>query len=217
MSETFDVASALRRLTAGRPLVIVDADEVLLMFVEGFDRFLSQRGFYLDLSSYRLHGNVKDLANSGTLLDVEVTALLEEFRADLDSLHAVDGAREALLSVHAAADIVVLSNIRPDQATPRRRNLDALDLPYPLVCNSGPKGEAVGALCSRAGRPVFFIDDIPAHLASAAKIVKDINLIHMVGDERLKPLLPAYVGTHVRATDWHQAAEYMRRLLHLSG
>jgi hypothetical protein len=217
MSEAFDLASALRGLTPGRPLVIADADEVLLMFVEGFDRFLKQRDLCLDLSTYRLHGNVKMRADNTSVLDVEVTALLEEFRQDLDSLEAVDGARDALSSLSGSADIVVLSNIRLDQAAPRRRNLDAVGLCFPLISNSGPKGEAVGALAARAGRPVFFIADIPQHLASALKTVPDIRLVHMVGDERLKPILPRSDVAHLRAESWIEAAKYMRNLLGLSG
>jgi hypothetical protein len=186
------------------------------MFVEGFDRFLKQRELYLDLSTYRLHGNVKNRADNMPVLDVEVTALLEEFRRDLDSLEAADGARDALSSLCGVADIVVLSNIRPDQAAPRRRNLDALGLCYPLICNSGPKGEAVGTLAARAGRPVFFVDDIPQHLVSALTAVPDIHLIHMVGDERLKPILPNSEVAHLRADNWGEAAEYMRSLLRQS-
>src|SRR5215472_13653722 len=147
----FDVGAALRRLTPGRPLILVDADEVLLRFVEGFDRFLNARALYLDLGTYRLHGNVKRLDDNVAVLDVEVTALLEEFRRDLDALEPVDGAREALSELSARADIVVLSNISSAQALARRRNLDALGLSFPLVCNSGPKGAAAKQLSARAG------------------------------------------------------------------
>ena len=65
-------------LDAGRPLLITDADEVLLRFAAGFDRFLRQREHYLDLVSYRLHGNVKRIAGGEAILDIEATALLVE-------------------------------------------------------------------------------------------------------------------------------------------
>src|SRR5207302_5003305 len=115
---------------------------------------------YLDLTSYRLHGNVKRVSDSTTVLDVEVTALLEEFRRDLDSLEAVEGAADGLARVSARADIVVLSNVTTSQAVARNRNLAHCGLDFPIVCNSGPKGPAVRDLSCRAGRPVFFIDDI---------------------------------------------------------
>src|SRR5438552_11245881 len=114
--ERFDVGAALSRLTPGRPLIIVDADEVVLRFVDGFDRFLRTRDLYLDLGTYRLHGNVKRLSDKEAILDVEVTALLEEFRRDLDALEVVDGAPEALSDLRTRADIAVLSNINSLQA-----------------------------------------------------------------------------------------------------
>ena len=211
--ESFAVASAFRRLTAGRPLILVDADEVLLRFVDGFDRFLTARGLYLDLGTYRLHGNVKRRDDGVAVLDVEVTALLEEFRHDLDTLEPVEGACETLSEISARADVVVLSNITPLLGVARRRNLDALGLPFPLVCNSGPKGIAAKALSAQAGRPVFFVDDIPQHLASVGAAVPGALLVHLVGDERLKPILPYCAEAHLRAESWADAARFMRRHL----
>ena len=210
IAQTFEIADALRVFTPGRPLIVVDADEVLLRFVDGFDRFLQARSLYLDLGTYRLHGNVKRRQDGVSVLDVEVTALLEEFRHDLDTLEPVEGASEALRHLSTRADVVVLSNINPNQATARRRNLDASGLPFPLVCNSGPKGGAAKALATRAGRPVFFVDDIPAHLTSVAEAVSHAILIHLVGDERLKPILPQCPQAHLRASGWIEAARYMR-------
>ena len=112
-ASTFDPAAVAQRLTPGRPLVIVDADEVILRFVDGFDRFLRARELYIDLTTYRLHGNVKRLDDNTPALDVEVTALLDEFRADLDSLEMVEGARETLTRLSLLADIAVLTNINP--------------------------------------------------------------------------------------------------------
>jgi len=209
ISDAYDIGTAIRLLTVGRPLVIVDADEVLLRFVDGFDRFLGERGLYLDLGTYRLHGNVKRRDDNTAVLDVEVTALLEEFRRDLDALEAVEGACEALTRLAAHADVVVLSNISPLQARARRRNLDKLGLAFPLVCNSGPKGSAAQALCSKAGRPIFFIDDIPQHLVSVQEAIPDALLIHLVGDARLKPILPHCPQAHLRADSWADAAQFM--------
>jgi hypothetical protein len=214
MSEArYDVGAAIKQLTPGRPLIIVDADEVLLRFVDGLDKFLRERALYLDLSSYRLHGNVKRLADDIAVLDVEVTALLDEYRRDLDTLEQVEDAQETLAELTSRADVVVLSNVSPTQAIPRRRNLDRLGFPYPLISNSGPKGAAVKDLSARAGRPVFFVDDIPQHLASVAETAPFVRLIHLVGDDRLKPILPPSSHAHLRARDWNDAAAFMRRHL----
>lgn len=209
MSGGFNLAPALARLSPDRPLVIVDADEVTLRFVDGFDRFLRDRGLYLDLTSYRLQGNVKSRADNATLLDIEVTALLEEFRQDLDSLEAVPGARESLANLSRLASIVVLSNITEAQAPARRRNLLSLSLDFPLVANSGPKGPAVRALAARTQAASFFIDDIPQHLASTAEFAPQVFRIHLVGEARLRGLLPLPIHAHCGAMDWGSAEAFI--------
>jgi hypothetical protein len=210
---SFFTNAATVPLAAGRPLLIADADEVLLRFAEGFDRFLRQRELYLDLVSYRLHGNVKRLVGGETILDIEVTALLDEFRAELDWLEAVEQAGEVLAGLKPLLDVVVLSNITPAQAAPRLRNLAALGFDFPLIVNSGSKGAAVRALAQRAGRPVFFVDDIPQHLASAAESAPDVLRIHLIGDERLKPLLPPSPNADLRADSWRDAEAFIRAKL----
>jgi hypothetical protein len=217
MTANHDLSSALGRLTPGRPLLIVDADEVLLRFVEGFDRFLGRQGLFLDLTTYRLHGNVKRRDDRTAVLDVEVTALLDDFRRDLDSLDLVEGARDSLHVLARRLDIVVLTNISPSQAVPRLRNLESFGLALPVVANSGPKGESVKALASRSGRPSFFVDDIPQHLTSAAQQAPDVTRIHLIGDDRLKPLLPAAEHAHFRAEGWKDAEAFITRKLTEAG
>jgi len=213
MSEAFGLGAALARLRPGRPLVIVDADEVLLRFVDGFDRYLRRQGLFLDLGSYRLHGNVKRIDDHAAVLDVEVTALLEEFRSELDWLEPVDGACEALAALGARAQVVILSNITVLQAQPRARNLSTLGIAFPLVANAGPKGPAVRHLANRASAPAFFIDDIPAPLSSVVEAAPEVLRIHLVGDERLKPLLPPAGDAHLYAADWPAARRFIEERL----
>lgn len=210
MNEAFGISAALSRLERGRPLVIVDADEVILRFVAGLDRFLRQQSLYLDLSSYRLHGNVKRLDDQTPILDVEVTALLEEFRRELDWLEPVEGAKEAITELSKSAGIVVLSNITPEQARPRARNLAAHGFEFPIVANSGLKGPAVKHLANHSGAPTWFIDDIPQQLASAAEHAPNVTRIHLVGDARLKPLLPPSSHANLYAENWSAAASFIQ-------
>jgi hypothetical protein len=193
-----------------RPLLIVDADEVLLRFAEGLDRFLEPRGCYIDFVSYRLHGNIKRRSDSTPLLDVEVTSLLDEFRENLDWLDPVAGSEAALGELSLFADIVVLSNVGASQAPARLRNLARLRFDFPLLVNSGPKGAAVRVLAGKAGTPVFFIDDIPQHLASVAELAPEVIRIHLIGDDRLKPLLPLSPHAHLRADNWDAARAFIR-------
>jgi len=217
MSAAFGIGAAAARLTRRRPLLVVDADEVLLRFVDGFDAFLRTQELFLDLTTYRLHGNVRRIADATPVLDVEVTALLDSFRGELDSLALVDGAAEALTALKPRLDIVVLTNIAESQAPARRRNLLAHGLDLPIVANSGAKGAAVRDLAAHAGRPAFFVDDIPQHLASSAEAAPEIWRIHLIGDDRLKPLLPAATEAHLRAENWPQAQRFIEAKLTEAG
>lgn len=209
MNDPFSLGAALAKVVPGRPLIVVDADEVLLRFVDGFDRFLRERELFLDLVSYRLHGNVKRLDDRTALLDVEVTALLDEFRSDLDWLEPVEAAQEVLAGLAGRAGVVVLTNITPAQAEARVRNLSRLGFHFPVLANSGPKGPALKQLANRADAKTFFIDDIPQHLVSSAEQAPDVIRIHLIGDERLKALLPPCEQAHLYAEDWRAAGKFI--------
>ena len=213
MSAGFHTAAETVPLSPARPLLIVDADEVLLRFAEGFEHFLAARALYLDLSSYRLHGNVRRRDDDTALIDIEVTALLDEFRAELDSLEAVEEAREVLAELRPLVQTVVLSNVSAAQAPARLRNFESLGFDFPLLTNSGLKGPAVRALARRGGKPAFFVDDIPHHLQSAAENAPEVLRIHLVGDERLRPLLPPAEHADIRADTWREAADFIRTKL----
>ena len=68
-------------------------------------------------------------------------------------------------------------------------------------------------LASHARAPVFFIDDIPQQLASAADHAPDVKRVHLVGDARLKPLLAPSPHAHHYAEDWPSAEAFIREQL----
>jgi hypothetical protein len=139
--------------------------------------------------------------------------LLDEFRTELDSLEAVEHSVDVVAGLRAQLDAVVLSNVNQAQALPRLRNMAALGFDMPLVINGGPKGPAVKTLARRAGRPVFFIDDVAMHHASVAEAAPEVFRIHLVGDKRLKPLLPNSEHAHLRADNWREVDAFIRRKL----
>jgi len=213
MSRSFHTEAATVPLTTGRPLLVVDADEVLLAFAKGFDSFLRENGCYLDFSSYRLHGNVRRKDDNTALIDVEVTELLHDFRADLDSLDPIEGALEAIAELQEFMSIVALSNVSITQAPARLRNFAELGWDFPLVVNSGSKGHAVKVLAKRARAPTFFMDDTPVHHESVEDMAPNVFRIHFVGDARLKPLMPPSPHAHFRADTWRDARNFIRSRL----
>jgi hypothetical protein len=213
MTQAFHTHPSTVPLDADKPLLIVDADEVILRFADGFDRFLAEHELFLDLTTYRLHGNVKRKDDRTAVLDVEVTALLDEFRTELDWLEAVEDADVILKALSKLMNVVVLSNVNEAQAPARLRNFDKLGLPFALITNGGPKGPAVKMLAARSKGPVFFVDDIPMHHTSVFELAPDVFRIHLIGDERLKPLLPPAKDAHLRAETWRDAEAFIRAKL----
>jgi hypothetical protein len=212
---TFDLANALSSIVPGRPLVITDADGVLLCFTGGLERWLRERGLRLQLTSYQLRGSIRRMDDGSPILDVESMALLEEFRADLDSLEAVDGACEALAELAKVANVVVLSNVNPGQAAARLRNFATLGIDYPLIANDvghgfmSGKGDAVKALSRRAAAKTFFIDDIPANLIAVGEAAPDVALIHLVESDTLRRLLGSDFPAHCYAENWTAAKAFI--------
>ena len=216
-----DLTSALKSVIPGRPLVVTDADGVLLQFTGCFERWLRARGLYLDLKTYHYEGAIRRADDRSVLLDVECMALIDEYRADLDDLDAVEGACEALAELAEVASVVVLSNVNHSQAQARLRNFERLGLPYPLIandCGSGylaDKGAAMRALALHARAPAFFIDDIPSNLADVAKAAPNVQLIHVVENEYLRQMLGNGFHAHCYAKDWPEVTAFVQEQLNI--
>ena len=87
----------------------------------------------------------------------------------------------------------------------RRRHLDGLGLPYPLLTTEMAKGPALRRLRGRTERSVAFVDDMLHNLASAREHVADAHLFHLVADIRLRDMQPVPgEDIHVVA-DWRDA------------
>jgi hypothetical protein len=212
---TFDLASALTTVVPDRPLVVTDADGVMLAFTGGLERFLAERGLFLELTSYRLEGAIKRMDDKTPILNVETMALLDEYRENLDCLEAVDGAVEALAELSEVASIIVLSNVNKHQAAARMRNFAALGMAYPLIANDqgsgylADKGHAVKALAAKAKAPSFFIDDIPSNLADVAAAAPHVKLVHVVESEPLRLLLGQNFPAHCYAEHWQEVKRFI--------
>lgn len=194
-------------LEPGRPLVITDADEVLVRFVEGFERYIAPLGLWLDLSSFNLSGNVKSIATGIPKPGEDVRKLvLEFFTVGLETLEPVPGAAAALAGLAQDAQIVVLTNTPLTGRDARRRSLESLGMPYPVIANAGGKGAAVARLAARVQAPVAFLDDLPPNHESVARAYAPALRIHMVADPRLARLIDGTPHAHHREDDWGRAA-----------
>lgn len=196
-------------LDPDRPLVISDADEVLLQFMRQFEVYLDRNDMWIDLSSFRLQGNIK-YKGSDEAVDMTNRNIIDDFfAAETLNFSPVDGAAEALTALSKEAQVIILTNLPLAQKKERQINLSKHDMDYPVIVGSGLKGPAVKSLGDKINAPLFFLDDIPHNINSVAEYVPMSGRIHMIADPRLSKLIGAAEGASARIDQWHEAQNWI--------
>jgi hypothetical protein len=209
-----DTAIADLRLT-GRPLVIVDVDEVVVHMVKPLIPWLQGRGLRLDLSSYSLGGNIKHAETGATVAKEAVAGLVQDFFDErIHAQEAVDNAAAVLGRLEQTCDVVLLTNAPHRHRQTRRDSLVAQGITATLICNDGPKGPAVAALrakvlASGGSDPIVFIDDSTAHLDSVRASVPTAELIHFVAHPTLRGLARDVAGVGLKTGDWLEVERHV--------
>lgn len=194
-------------LDATRPLIITDADEVLLKFMERVEIYLETQGLWIDLQNFGLTNNIKSRATNEP---VKVPTLIDDFfAAETPHIEAADGAAETLAALSDHAQIIVLTNLPADHKQARIDNLKGHGMDYPVVVNSGLKGPAVRWLADQVRGPVFFLDDIPHNINSVAEDAPDVFCIHFIADPRLQKLIDKADGATTRIDIWAEVHDYI--------
>lgn len=189
-----------------RPLLVLDVDDVILEFIRPFPRFLQELGYRLTLGDFRLTGNIFHMETGTAAEREQVTELLAAFfDAQHDWQTLTDGAADAMAAIARDAEIVLLTAMPHRHRDIRRRHLDALGLPYPLLTTEMSKGPAIRRLRGSTPRPVAFVDDMPHNLDSARDHVPDAHLFHLMAENALRALIPPPGDGIVVVDDWHDA------------
>ena len=196
-------------LDPDRPLVISDADEVLLQFMRQFEIYLDRNDMWIDLSSFRLQGNIK-YKGSDEAVDMTNRNIIDDFfAAETLNFSPVEGAAEALTALSKEAQIIILTNLPLAQKSERQINLSKHGMDYPVIVGSGLKGPAVKSLGEKINAPLFFLDDIPHNINSVAEYVPKSGRIHMIADPRLSKLIGAAEGASARIDQWQEAQAWI--------
>lgn len=196
-------------LDPDRPLVISDADEVLLQFMRQFEIYLDRNDMWIDLSSFRLQGNIK-YKGSDEAVDMTNRNIIDDFfAAETLNFSPVEGAAEALNVLSKEAQIIILTNLPLAQKNERQINLSKHGMDYPVIVGSGLKGPAVKSLGEKINAPLFFLDDIPHNINSVAEYVPTSGRIHMIADPRLSKLIGAAEGASARIDQWQEAQAWI--------
>jgi hypothetical protein len=194
-------------LSRARPLVIVDVDEVLGLFMKGFGAFVAERGYELRFERFALFQNLYrpgatepvDIAEGRGLFDAY-------FRTHCGEMEPAPGAVEALRKLKPRAELLILSNAPPDAERLRGQWLKKHGLPEALILSSGPKGPITSALVAQTDQRTAFIDDLLPNLDSVAEHSPATATFQHVADLRLRPLAPRS-ELHPRIDDWAELGE----------
>jgi len=198
----------------GRPLVLCDADEVLVEFARPLQGFLAERGLMLDFASFALTGNIRRESDGVPIEKGMVRQLISAyFESRVDEVMPVAGARDGIRQLSEWADILVLSNVPRHLRARREQALHGAGLPLKVVANSGPKGPAVARLVRKRQGPAVFIDDLPLQHASVAEHADHVHRVHFVANPRLARLVAPAEHCHRRIDRWNDCIAYLQDVL----
>ena len=185
------------------PLMIFDADEVLVHFAEPFATYIKKHNHRLQLTGYRLDNAIKkadtdEVADPDTAKDLVWGFINEKTK----SQPAAKGAPQALMKLQAYAQIIILSNVPHSVHDDRVANLKSLNMDYPLISNEGMKGPAVKEILRNHKAQSFFIDDNPYQVESVYNDNQQTVCVHFSVCDLVKPYMPKAVGASIEPTSW---------------
>jgi hypothetical protein len=199
-----------------RPLVVCDVDEVVLEFLDPFDRYLNSVGHKLHPDSFRLHGNIRSIVEDVAAAREEVDRMEEEFFATQGKWQVpARGVDTALRSLSRDADIVFLTAMPPRHHDVRRTLLDLHGLGFPMIATEEPKGPVVAALIGDRNVPAVFVDDIVRNLGSVRTHAPGCLLMHLMANQVFRAMGPKPEKDVVIAEDWVDAQRLIREHLGL--
>lgn len=211
-----DVLTQIRALpSSDRPLVICDVDEVILHFIRHLEVFLDAREMVFQNHQYRLTGNISRRGSLEPVGAADVRRHIQEFFDDAAGRQElVQGADVALGELSGSWDVVLLTNLPGSHNKPAREQLLAkFGIPFPVVCNSGPKGGAVAALAAGRPRPVVFIDDSPTNHGSVHASLPSCSQIQFVADPRFLAQVTPEAHIDLLTGDWQETSAYINAIL----
>ena len=213
--QTLEQLEALE-IARGRPLIAVDVDDCLAVFVDHLHRFIGTLGYEMRLERYELEGSMFPVGAETPLPFDECIALIHDFfENECLRQQAMPGAAEALLSLSADAQLVILTNVPGFAGDARRRNLAGLGIPWPVVVNTGGKGRAMAWLADAADAPAAFVDDSVRQIENVAKHAPHVVRLHFAGAESVRRLFPECPAATRQVHDWDEAERVLRAELRL--
>lgn len=191
-------------LSTARPLVLVDVDEVLGMFMQGFGDYVAARGYEMRIDKFALFQNVYPVGSGQHISMEDGKALFDAFFAGhCHEIEPAPGAIAALNRLANHAEILILSNAPAPAQALRAQWLQTHGMPHPLILNTGAKGPIAAALTTQTPHRTAFVDDLLHNLDSVADHSPATATFQHVADLRLRPHAPAS-ERHPRIDNWDE-------------
>jgi hypothetical protein len=200
-----------------RPLLISDCDDVLLHFAPHFAEWVAEaHGFSFSLDVPSFAGALRDETGAEVTREQAWLLLDTFFDREMHRQQLVAGAIEALRTIGAEADIVILTNIGDQYRANRIAQLERFDIRHRVLCNQGGKGRPVVELIDEMQpSATVFVDDLPVHHESVAKHAPDVWRLHMIAEPRIAAITPPAPFAHARIDAWGEALPWiLERLNH---
>ena len=199
-----------------RPLLISDCDDVLLHFAPHFAEWVAEAhglSFSLDVPAFA--GALRDAKGEEVGRERAFALLDRFFDREMHRQQLVAGAAEALRTIGAEADIVILTNIGDQYRANRIAQLERFDIRHRVLCNQGGKGRPVVELIEELRpRAAVFVDDLPVHHESVARHAPGVWRLHMVAEPRVAAVTPPAPHAHARIDAWREAMPWIIGRLH---
>lgn len=194
-----------------RPLLISDCDDVLLHFQPHFADYVAEaHGYHFALGRPGFTDALTDEAGKPVPPERVWELLGGFFDAEMHRQHLVDGALDALRTIGAEADIVILTNIRDQYQANRVQQLERLEIRHRVLCNQGGKGQPVAELLAdMKPRATVFVDDLPVHHESVAKHAPEVWRLHMIAEPLMAAASAPSPFAHARIDRWDEALPWV--------
>jgi hypothetical protein len=193
-----------------KPLILVDADEVIVHFALPLKDYLSEFGFDLNFTSYKIFDNITEQKTGAILPREKAVHFIDKFFDDrVFHQPAVAGAVAALNDLSTKNQVIIVTNVPQKAKDTRKQAMVKLGMDFPLIANKGLKGPIIQYLTKDHQAPVVFLDDIPHNLQSVKAEAPHVHRIHFVAEPILRPLLEKAKGAHVRIDEWDDCHRYI--------
>lgn len=203
----------------GRPLLVVDVDEVVVHMVAPFIPWLEKRGLQLDMDSYKLGGNIKYAGTERQVPKEDIGPLIQSFfDEEIHAQPAVDNAASVLGRLERVYEIILLTNAPHRHKERRQASLLSQGVTAKLITNDGPKGPIVArirerAMAANAPDTLIFIDDSVNNLESVRVSVPSAHLIHFIAHPKFRSLARDVAGVSLKTGDWLDVDRFANGLL----